>query len=71
MFVKCVQGLFNFAETQDAFICNFVVTTKSCEGDFYQMYCDEQTRCGHNDFGQSMDIVTIAMMFYIMFGLLN
>jgi hypothetical protein len=35
------------------------------------MYCDEQTRCGHNDFGQFMDIVTIAMLFYIMFGLLN
>jgi hypothetical protein len=51
MFAKCVQGLFNFAETQDAFSCDFVVTTKSCEGDFYQMYCDEQTRCGHNDFG--------------------
>jgi hypothetical protein len=35
------------------------------------MYYDEQTRCGHNDFGQFMDIFTIAMMFHIMFVLLN
>jgi len=68
MFAECVQGLSKFVQIEDALSCDFVVTMKSCEGNFYEVYCDEQIRCWHNDFGHFMDIVIIAMMFYIMFG---
>jgi hypothetical protein len=36
-----------------------VVVIKNCQGDVYQMYCDEQVRYGHNDFCQFMDIMDL------------
>ncbi len=55
--LESIQGLFKFAQIQDAYVCDFVVIVKSCERDLYRMYCDEQARYGDNDFGQNLDIV--------------
>jgi hypothetical protein len=57
LMLECIQGLFKFAQTQDAFICDFVAIVKSCQGDLYRMHCNEKTRYGHNVFGQNLDIV--------------
>jgi hypothetical protein len=33
--LECVQGLSKFVQTWDAFICDFVIVVKSCQGDLY------------------------------------
>jgi hypothetical protein len=35
LMLECIQGLFKFVQNQDAFICDFVVIIKSCQGDLY------------------------------------
>ncbi len=67
----CVQSLSKFAQTCDAFICDFVVVLKGCVGDLYCKYYNEQTRYGMKDFNQFFNTKNTVMMFCIMGGLLN
>jgi sulfur relay (sulfurtransferase) DsrF/TusC family protein len=39
--LELVLGLSKFAQNQDIFICDFVVTIKKCKVQLYQMYCDQ------------------------------
>jgi hypothetical protein len=54
---ECVQSLSKFAQTCDAFICDFVAILKSCVEDLYCMYCNEQARYGLKDFNQFLNTI--------------
>jgi hypothetical protein len=54
---ECVQSLSKFAQTCDVFICDFFVILKSCVGDLYCMYYNEQARYGLKDFNQFLNTI--------------
>jgi hypothetical protein len=45
-----VHALIKFAQSRDVFVCDLVVAIKDCQGDLYNMYCDQTSKFNIDSF---------------------